>query len=127
MQQQIITISIEGFNPEAVSTATAALRASIGDLNNGPLKIQASILKEGAVVSLDSKADAIPSKGLSAREVQILRRLLVGDSNKMIANVLGITEATVKVHLKGLLRKISVANRTQAAIWARNNGIGEAE
>ena len=64
-------------------------------------------------------------KGLSQREVQILRRLLAGDSNKMIANSLGITEATVKVHLKSLLRKINASNRTQAAIWALNNGFGE--
>jgi two-component system nitrate/nitrite response regulator NarL len=48
-----------------------------------------------------------------------------GDSNKAIANRLGITEATVKVHLKSLLRKIGAANRTQAAIWALNNGFGE--
>ena len=43
--------------------------------------------------------------------------------NKVIANRLKITEATVKVHLKGLLRKISVSNRTQAAIWAVERGI----
>jgi two-component system nitrate/nitrite response regulator NarL len=42
----------------------------------------------------------------------------------MIANHLNITEATVKVHLKSLLRKINASNRTQAAIWALNNGIG---
>ncbi len=63
-------------------------------------------------------------KGLSQREVQILRCLLSGNSNKMIANHLSITEATVKVHLKSLLRKINASNRTQAAIWALNNGIG---
>jgi two-component system, NarL family, nitrate/nitrite response regulator NarL len=40
----------------------------------------------------------------------------------VIAYKLGITEATVKVHLKTLLRKIDVNNRTQAAIWAINNG-----
>ena len=50
--------------------------------------------------------------------------LVTGDSNKMIANHLRITEATVKVHLKSLLRKINATNRTQAAIWALNNGIG---
>lgn len=66
----------------------------------------------------------ISRKGLSQREVQILRCLLNGDSNKMIANHLNITEATVKVHLKSLLRKINASNRTQAAIWALNNGIG---
>ena len=47
----------------------------------------------------------------------------MGASNKLIANRLGITEATVKVRLKTLLRKIDVNNRTQAAIWAMNNGI----
>ncbi|WP_207485955.1 LuxR C-terminal-related transcriptional regulator [Arenibaculum pallidiluteum] len=70
---------------------------------------------------------AVPAsrKGLSPREAEILRCLVNGDSNKMIANRLGITEATVKVHLKSLLRKISASNRTQAAIWALNNGFAE--
>jgi len=61
-------------------------------------------------------------RGLSPREQEILQSLVTGASNKMIANRLGITEATVKVHLKTLLRKIDVNNRTQAAIWAMNNG-----
>ena len=61
-------------------------------------------------------------RGLSPREQEILQALVTGASNKMIAYKLGITEATVKVHLKTLLRKIDVNNRTQAAIWAMNNG-----
>jgi two-component system nitrate/nitrite response regulator NarL len=61
-------------------------------------------------------------RGLSPREQEILLALVTGASNKMIAIKLGITEATVKVHLKTLLRKIDVNNRTQAAIWAMNNG-----
>ena len=61
-------------------------------------------------------------RGLSPREQEILQLLVTGASNKMIAIKLGITEATVKVHLKTLLRKIDVNNRTQAAIWAMNNG-----
>ena len=60
--------------------------------------------------------------GLSATRAQIVRRLVIGDSNKVVANHLNITEATVKVHLKSLLRKINANNRTQAAIWAMNNG-----
>jgi two-component system, NarL family, nitrate/nitrite response regulator NarL len=60
---------------------------------------------------------------LSQREKQILCHLQDGGSNKQIGLRLDITEATVKVHLKSLLRKIGVANRTQAAIWAMNNGI----
>ena len=61
-------------------------------------------------------------RGLSSREREILQLLVTGASNKLIAIRLGIAEATVKVHLKALLRKIDVNNRTQAAIWAMNNG-----
>src|SRR5262245_47285013 len=55
---------------------------------------------------------------LSGREGAILSALVQGASNKMIACQLKITEATVKVHVKAILRKIRVRNRTQAAIWA---------
>lgn len=60
---------------------------------------------------------------LSERETEILACLVNGCSNKMIANKLEITEGTVKVHLKGILKKIHVVNRTQAAIWAVQHGI----
>lgn len=59
---------------------------------------------------------------LSPREKIILRCLIEGDSNKCIARKIEIAEATVKVHVKAILRKIRVQNRTQAAIWAMNNG-----
>jgi DNA-binding NarL/FixJ family response regulator len=59
---------------------------------------------------------------LSAREKSILRCLIEGDSNKCIARKIDIAEATVKVHVKAILRKIRVQNRTQAAIWGMNNG-----
>jgi len=55
---------------------------------------------------------------LSARETQILGCLTKGEPNKVIARKLEITEATIKVHIKAILRKIGAANRTQAAIWA---------
>jgi two-component system nitrate/nitrite response regulator NarL len=58
---------------------------------------------------------------LSLRESQILRCLESGLPNKTIARDLDMAEATVKVHLKALLRKINVENRTQAAIWSVNN------
>jgi len=59
---------------------------------------------------------------LSTREKLILRCLVEGDSNKCIARKIDIAEATVKVHVKAILRKIRVQNRTQAAIWGMNNG-----
>ena len=58
---------------------------------------------------------------LSPRERQILTCLVSGQPNKTIARNLDMAEATVKVHLKALLRKINVRNRTQAAIWGMNH------
>jgi two-component system, NarL family, nitrate/nitrite response regulator NarL len=55
---------------------------------------------------------------LSTREIDTLYGLHAGHSNKLIAREFAIAEATVKVHVKAILRKIRVANRTQAAIWA---------
>jgi two-component system nitrate/nitrite response regulator NarL len=57
---------------------------------------------------------------LTRREMLILQMLTKGASNKVIARNLVITESTVKVHMKGILRKLRLQNRTQAAIWARN-------
>lgn len=85
----------------------------------------AALLISGKVNGHADLGSTVPHKGLSQREVQIVRYLINGDSNKAIANHLNITEATIKVHLKSLLRKISASNRTQAAIWALNNGFGE--
>lgn len=69
--------------------------------------------------------------GLSEREELVLQALVRGHSNKMIAREYTVTEATVKVHLKAILRKIGVANRTQAAIWALKNAystsVGESQ
>ena len=65
--------------------------------------------------------------GLTEREEQILKSVVKGRANKMIARTLDIAEATVKVHIKSVLRKIRVANRTQAAIWALGNGYGAAD
>lgn len=64
---------------------------------------------------------------LSVREIEILRCLMNGDCNKVIARRLEISEATVKVHVKAVLRKMRVTNRTQAAIWAITRGLGQRE
>lgn len=59
---------------------------------------------------------------LSAREIEILKCLMHGLPNKVACRQLNISEATVKVHVKAILRKLRVANRTQAAIWAVKHG-----
>lgn len=67
----------------------------------------------------DDAPDRTPQ--LSGRERSILDCLVQGASNKIIARMIGIAESTVKVHVKTILRKIRVHNRTQAAIWAMDH------
>ena len=72
----------------------------------------------------ENQTSDVPS--LSRREMLILRMLMQGASNKVIARNMVITESTVKVHMKAILRKLRLQNRTQAAIWARNH-VNEAD
>ena len=61
--------------------------------------------------------------GLSERELEIMRAVSAGLSNKAIAQKLWVTEQTVKFHLTNIYRKIGVSNRTEAARWALGKGL----
>ena len=60
---------------------------------------------------------------LSEREMRVLELLAHGQPNKLIAAKLNIAEATAKLYLRSILRKLRVSNRTQAALWAVEHGI----
>jgi two-component system, NarL family, nitrate/nitrite response regulator NarL len=62
-------------------------------------------------------------EGLSKRERDVLRQLGEGRSNKAIARDLDLTEAAVKLHVRTVFRHLGVANRTQAAMLARDKGL----
>ncbi len=64
----------------------------------------------------------IDSIKLTEREREILSLIAAGCSNKLIARKLNITEGTVKVHVKHLLRKLDLASRVEAAVWAVKQG-----
>jgi two-component system nitrate/nitrite response regulator NarL len=106
-----------GGKHEAISIAMAAMQHTRPPVN-------------GASTSdpnvSDSDTQCVPPfrnlPKLSEREAQILDGLVKGHANKVIARLCDITEATVKVHMKSILRKIQVGNRTQAAIWALEHG-----
>lgn len=59
--------------------------------------------------------------GLSAREEEVLRLVATGLANKQVAVALGISERTVKAHLGSIFRQLGVADRTSAALWARDH------
>jgi len=61
---------------------------------------------------------AAPGSGLSPRELEILRLIARGASNKEIGRELGIAETTVKIHVQHLLRKLKLSSRVQAAVYA---------
>ncbi len=87
----------------------------------------ASFLADDARTEAANGASIRAQKHLTEREEQVLGCLLSAFSNKHIARALNISEGTVKVHLKSVMKKIAAGNRTQAALWARNNGIAAGE
>ena len=113
-------------------TLTTALKLVLNDTTVLPLAAIEGLLVGGtAPIELGSEDNEValeqiaPSQCapfvqklyLSTQEVAILRSLIDGASNKVIAQNLHIAEAKVKVHVAAVLRKIRVKNRTQAAIW----------
>ncbi|MEC9197905.1 MAG: response regulator transcription factor [Pseudomonadota bacterium] len=62
-------------------------------------------------------------ENLSARESDVLLLVAEGRSNKDVANELGLSETTVKMHLRSIYSKIGVDNRTQAALWANQRKV----
>jgi DNA-binding NarL/FixJ family response regulator len=68
-------------------------------------------------------ASRLPHSDLSSRELEVLHLLVGGNSNKDIANLLGITEATVKSHVSTILMRLDVEDRTQAVVAALQRGL----
>ncbi|HUG77012.1 MAG TPA: response regulator [Burkholderiales bacterium] len=69
---------------------------------------------------------AAPFAELTPRELEILECIADGSSNKMIARALDITDGTVKLHVKAILRKLGMRSRVEAAVSAVEHGLGKA-
>lgn len=123
------TVGVDGYLVKAI--ACEALVGALRLILLGEKVVPSQTLE--ALTSLPSlpavpEVLARPSNvDLTEREIEILGRLVLGEANKIISRQLHITEATVKVHVKAILRKLQVLNRTQAAIWAVNNGLFAAD
>jgi len=87
-----------------------------------PPSMTTKILAEfSRLASLSSRSD--PPQGLTRREVDVLRLVAQGESNRSIATKLFISEKTVKNHLTSIFQKLGVIDRTQAALLAVKNKI----
>ena len=85
----------------------------------------------GQVAARAKPAETAPAKpgkagsaDLTERELEVLRLIATGSSNREIAQTLTIAEKTVKTHVSNILSKLHLADRTQAAIYALHEGLG---
>lgn len=74
-----------------------------------------------------ARPSASEGERLSPREKEILRLVARGESNKEIARALELAESTVKIHVQNVLRKLHLASRVQAAVYAVEHGLGQRE
>jgi len=102
----------------------AVVRAVIRDAR----LLDRDLLRE-TLTALDSPAILAQSRPISAttplteRETEVLKLIVAGYSNEAIAKALVISIATVKTHVRHILEKLDVPDRTQAAVWAVRNGM----
>jgi len=92
------------------------------ELEEAVRKVHAGLRRIPNVVA-DRLAERMGSSDLTGRELEVLEQIVKGKSNKEIASVLRISEATVKSHINNLLSKLGVTDRTQAATTALQRGL----
>jgi DNA-binding NarL/FixJ family response regulator len=104
----------------------AALKHALSLVMSGETYVPAELLQERALKGVVGPAGKggpeNPLAHLTDRQRDVLGLLMTGQSNKEIARDLGLLESTVKAHIKVILNKLSVANRTQAAMVAAGLG-----
>jgi DNA-binding NarL/FixJ family response regulator len=107
-----------GFLPKA-ETAEVLVHALRLILSGGTY-LPAQALRDLPGAATSPRSDASP---LTPRQTDVLRLLMQGRPNKVIARSLGLTEGTVKLHIAAILRALQSRNRTEAVMAARRIGI----
>lgn len=101
---------------------SSELKKAILSVVNGEDYIQPSLIPVLNSKMIDRDKDSEKIEKLTKRELEVLKLLAVGMYNKEVAEKLEISERTVKNHVSNIFKKISVTDRTQAAVFAiRNN------
>jgi two-component system nitrate/nitrite response regulator NarL len=117
-----VAAGASGFLPKSISPVALGLSLELITLGENLFTAPASLWRHRPP-SEERPAGGnteISRSALSHRQRQILEYLEAGLSNRAIAEKLDVAEATVKVHVRSLLQRINVDNRTQAALWAKN-------
>jgi DNA-binding NarL/FixJ family response regulator len=107
-------------------TPSEELAATIKKVNRGEAvlggEITSKVIEEFGRLSKAPGGHGVGSESLSERELEVLKLVASGASNREIAKTLYITEGTVKNHISNVLRKLGFRDRTQAALYAAEHG-----
>lgn len=114
---------ISGYIPKR--SDTKVLTGALKLILDGGTYLPPSVLDNGHAVSGYNSNANVRAKGktLTNRQAQVLELVAQGMSNKQIAYEIGVSEATVKLHINALLRAVGATNRTQAVITAQKMGL----
>ncbi len=116
-----IEIGIDGYFLKNIKSEE--LEKAILQVYRGNVSIQMNLFSCLDVQKEKFEKENVKIKSLTKREMEVLKCLTIGMYNKEIALKLGISERTVKNHISNLFKKIGVADRTQAAVFAIRNYI----
>ena len=114
-------LGLSGYLPKSLTGA--AITHALQLVLSGEVHFPSSILMQAAESPTSGLPSDNPFRVLSPRELDIVTHLVGGAPNKEIANRLGLTEITVKAHLRSVFRKMSVTNRTQLVVMAIEHGL----
>lgn len=110
-------------DPERIPRAVRAAAAGEELLNRDLLR--AALAKAMSEAPVGPEPDSLPVEPLTEREVEVLRLIVAGLDNDAIADVLCVSVFTVKTHVRHILGKLGVSDRTQAAVWAVRHGLDQ--
>lgn len=105
------------------SASREEIVAAIGRAANGESLWSSEGKRQVSAALAAKRAPSEIDAPLTKREAEVLRQMALGLSNKEIAQALDISYETVKEHVQHILRKLGVADRTQAAVWAVRAGL----
>jgi two-component system, NarL family, nitrate/nitrite response regulator NarL len=117
-----VAAGASGFLPKSISAAALGLSLELITLGENLFTAPTALWRHRPAGEQHpaSNGAELSKSALTNRQRQILEYLEAGLSNRAIAEKLEVAEATVKVHVRSLLQRINVDNRTQAALWAKN-------
>jgi len=136
----LTTYANPGYLARAVNLGAAGYLSKEVDPDRIPIAVRAAargdhlLDRELLRTALTSVADntpvdpqepvSLPVGTLTEREIEVLRLIVNGLSNELIAQTLSVSVPTVKTHVRHIFEKLGVSDRTQAAVWAVRHGIG---